>query len=504
MISAKESLIYSILSRLWALYSESFLWTLTSRFLHACHNSAIGALLRGRDPLVRAWNGSVTCRVLNFILNIPAALLHLIYSRFSGAFEGSAFFRALFRLGTEAAIAAAWVIAAMMSVPYKQWNNAYSLAGFAVVAVIFIIGGIRRKDLRFDLSALSPYLVAFGAAVVLAVVFSRYRTLSGRFLGYHASCMLCVAVTVAAVKEPSHLVRLAGGAALGTLVASAYGIVQRFQGIDVNASYVDLTLNAGMPGRIFSFYDNPNSFGEVLVILLPIILALVVCSRRWTGKLAALGVFLIGTAALLMTYSRAGWVGFAIAVIAFVFMWNVRLIPVLAAGCIVLVPLLPQTVLNRIGTITNMNDTSTMSRFPLYKAAFKLIKASPVRGAGLGTAAVKEFIVEHNFYSGRGAFVHAHDMYLQVWAETGLLGIVTFVASAFYTFRAGVLAAKKNVSFQTRIVTAGAVAALLGSLVCGVADYLWNYPRVMCIFWYMFAVALAGIKLCRAEADPKK
>ena len=27
-------------------------------------------------------------------------------------------------------------------------------------------------------------------------------------------------------------------------------------------------------------------------------------------------------------------------------------------------------------------------------------------------------------------------------------------------------------------------AFLLGGLLCGMADYLWNYPRVMLIFWF--------------------
>ena len=35
-------------------------------------------------------------------------------------------------------------------------------------------------------------------------------------------------------------------------------------------------------------------------------------------------------------------------------------------------------------------------------------------------------------------------------------------------------------------------AALCGAMVCGLADYLWNYPRVMCIFWFVFALTIAG------------
>ena len=38
-------------------------------------------------------------------------------------------------------------------------------------------------------------------------------------------------------------------------------------------------------------------------------------------------------------------------------------------------------------------------------------------------------------------------------------------------------------------------------MVCGLADYLLNYPRVMCIFWFVFALTIAGIKVCRRETE---
>ena len=42
-------------------------------------------------------------------------------------------------------------------------------------------------------------------------------------------------------------------------------------------------------------------------------------------------------------------------------------------------------------------------------------------------------------------------------------------------------------------------AFLLGGLLCGMADYLWNYPRVMLIFWFVCALALAGTRLAARE-----
>ena len=52
-----------------------------------------------------------------------------------------------------------------------------------------------------------------------------------------------------------------------------------------------------------------------------------------------------------------------------------------------------------------------------------------------------------------------------------------------------------------RGVALAASAALCGAMVCGLADYLWIYPRVMCIFWFVFALTIAGIKVCRRETE---
>ena len=42
---------------------------------------------------------------------------------------------------------------------------------------------------------------------------------------------------------------------------------------------------------------------------------------------------------------------------------------------------------------------------------------------------------------------------------------------------------------------------LLGCLLCGMADYLWNYPRVMLIFWFVCAIVLAGVRLAAREEN---
>ena len=201
-----------------------------------------------------------------------------------------------------------------------------------------------------------------------------------------------------------------------------------------------------------------------------------------------------------MTYSRAAWVGLACSMAVFIFLWKPKLIPAFIALCVLAVPFLPATVLNRILTITNTADSSTSSRVSLYRAAIEVIKRSPLTGAGLGTAATQEYIREFNLYHDKAPFVHAHNFYLEVWIQTGLLGVCSFVGSMLWNIKNAARAARHSGPSVGRTVAVTAASAMCGAMVCGLADFLWNYPRVLCIFWFTFAMALAGVKVCGLEA----
>lgn len=88
--------------------------------------------------------------------------------------------------------------------------------------------------------------------------------------------------------------------------------------------------------------------------------------------------------------------------------------------------------------------------------------------------------------------------------EAGLLGAVGFVASMLWNIKRAAHVVRHCPDSAVRTITCAAAAALCGTMVCGLADYLWNYPRVMCIFWFVFAMALAGVKLCLAEGPAPK
>ena len=498
-----ESILYQLWTALLSLYESSGLHRLLAVAGAWCNRqidtSRVLRVLCREGAVARAWPASFLCRALSWLLTLPGNLLHRLYSAFPRTFEDSFFARLAFSLGENTAVAQSWVILLLWSIPFTYWNNAYSLLGFVLLLVLFHAGAMHRRDFHLDLAGVGFYpLVLFGA-VCLGVVLSYAPGLSFRFLLYHLSAALCVLVTVSAVRSLSDLKRLAAGGAVCVAVSGVYGIIQRIQGVEVSSSTVDLKVNAGMPGRVVSIFDNANTFAEVLLLLLPLVLALILCSKRTTSKVLAAIVFLVGGIALGMTYSRATWVGFVCAMAVFVFLWKPRLIPAFLVLCCLAVPFLPATIWNRILTIFNPADSSTASRIPLYQAALEVIRSRPLRGAGLGTAVPQVYIADWNLYHADFPYVHSHNFYLEVWIEAGLLGVTSFVASMLWNIKRAAHTARHTAPSPARTITCAAAAALCGTMVCGLADYLWNYPRVLCIFWFVFAVALAGVKVCRQQ-----
>lgn len=207
----------------------------------------------------RSWKDSFLCRVLSALVNLPGTLLHAWYKAWNLTFEDSFFARLAFDMGDSASIAQSWCIAALWCIPYERWNNAYSFMTGVLLLLLFYAGAMRTGR-RLDVARIGFYPALMLAAVTLAVTFSYAPGLSARFLIYHVSAALLVVITVSAVRNGEDLKRLCAGAAVCVGATGAYGIVQRIQGVKVNPSYVDLKVNAGMPGRVFSIFDNPNTF----------------------------------------------------------------------------------------------------------------------------------------------------------------------------------------------------------------------------------------------------
>jgi len=467
----------------------------------AVRGSALCRFLWREGAVKRSWPGSVTQRLLTFLLNIPCAICSWIYRVGKGLWDGSVIFRGISNLGGWACGCLGLFLAAMLMVPHSRWDNRWALLGALALFCLFALGAAGRPRQRLDMKALGPYFTLFMAFLCYGFLSSLDWSLSLRFVGFYVAAFLFCLLAVSSVERYEQLEQIAALVVAGLTVAALYGCYQGVIGVDVVASQQDMSVNAGMPGRVYAFFDNPNNFAELLVMLMPLDFAFFLNARTWRGRVASLFSFGVCLAALGFTLSRSGFLGLVLAAVVFVAFWNWKLIPLLLVLGLCALPLLPDFIYNRILTIGNTKDSSTNYRFAIYKASGVLMKDYWYRGVGLGSDILKKtFTAYPEMFDGNYP-IHTHNNYLQVWAETGILGLVAFLAMVLGQLKSGVRAFTQCGDKRVKNLLAAAVAGFCGILLISVAEYTWFYARNMFIWFFLFGFIAACVKVARRSGE---
>ena len=196
------------------------------------------------------------------------------------------------------------------------------------------------------------------------------------------------------------------------------------------------TLSTGVDGfrRIVGYNAgaalaaNPNDLALMLNLIIPIAGAVAVNSRRLPARLVAIVALLLSVAAVIVTFSRAGFLTLATTTVAFVVLLARSGSTGPAIGVFVLAlavtPLLPSGYLTRLETITDIQADETGSasgRWRDLQVAAGFVARHPVIGAGVG-----QDILAMNGERG-DEWRSVHNVYLQYGVDLGLPGLVLFL-----------------------------------------------------------------------------
>jgi O-antigen ligase len=177
---------------------------------------------------------------------------------------------------------------------------------------------------------------------------------------------------------------------------------------------------------------NHNAEGAIFVLALAGLLARFPHARRAAEKLAlaaAITALVIGIA---YSFSRSAYFGALAVITLFAARRSIRGLAcaAVAVGCLVLV--LPTAVGARLGSVWGSSglDVSSALRLDLWSSALRMFEAHPVFGVGylnfaaqlpgyyINSGSYDTFVIQFSLLD------FAHNTYLTVLAETGLVGVV--------------------------------------------------------------------------------
>jgi len=139
------------------------------------------------------------------------------------------------------------------------------------------------------------------------------------------------------------------------------------------------------------------------------------------------------------------------------------------------------TATGEIGTyVTGAWSNNINTRFELWDTAIQIIKRFPVFGAGPGTFPI---FAKPRFDPHPTVFVHAHNLYLNVFAERGIVGLITGAGLIFIIVRT----AFKRKDLLSKMIVVGMFGAVL---VQGLVDVVLLEPFIPRFLFSIIAVLL--------------
>jgi O-antigen ligase len=389
------------------------------------------------------------------------------------------------------------------------WHPVLSLPGYALLALAALVSWCRGWRMPIPSRAAEP--LAAGALFFLYVVgralFSpeEYLARNDLFMALAAMALyLLVALNLTSSTWRGWFI----GCLLLLGVANCLvGAIQFTRGQNFVA--LDFLDRSNYGSRASGFYGYPNHLALFLEVCILMGFSVAIWSRwrPWVKVLAGYASLLC-VVGLLFTGSRGGYMGALAGALVFGLL-SLRLvgefartkaIALLAVGGLTFVVLGfgVQHLLTRSSLLQERMDqkvTSRDIRVELWKTAWRQFKLQPVAGTGSGTY----------LYYGRQFSTpavdsdpgHAHNEYLEMLAEYGILGIAAALMFLDSHFRGGWRWITRQIAVQSRsesvggnslAMTVGAMSATAACLVHSGTDFTLHMPANMLTMAFVFGL----------------
>jgi putative inorganic carbon (hco3(-)) transporter len=264
------------------------------------------------------------------------------------------------------------------------------------------------------------------------------------------------------------------------------------------------------------FYNDHTAYGAVMAMFIPVFLgfSLIRNQSSWF-RISSVAVALMLMMALWLSFSRAAWLS-----VAFAFGWFIIIIFRIKFRWLIFFAAILATVfysfrfeivdylskneqdasgnfVEHVQSIANISsDASNLERINRWQSAIRMFHERPVFGFGPGTyqflyapfqRSKEKTIISTNF----GDVGNAHSEYIGPLAESGLMGMLTFLAIAIAVIYTGMKVYKKSKIPEVRIISLSATVGLISYLAHGFLNNFLDTEKLSVPFWGFVAVIVA-------------
>ncbi len=261
------------------------------------------------------------------------------------------------------------------------------------------------------------------------------------------------------------------GVVIITVIISIYGLLQ-VAGIDF--------VKWDIKNSPLSTLGRRNFAAEYLVMVIPYVYYFIFKEKRNWLLYILLLLFILH---LIFTFTRASYISFFVSCILF-FILTGRRVSINRKVIIFLCILFFSRI--AFSDISTFERGTIKSRFLIWNVTLKMIKENPLMGVGPGN-----FVITYPYYAkgetkalkGPSLLVDSvHNDYLEVCAETGVVGLLLFLYLLFSFFRVSFVL-YRGMEGKERVLIAGIISSVVAICVNALASFPFKNPATLLLFW---------------------
>lgn len=393
----------------------------------------------------------------------------------------------------------------------EPWSIYILETGSVLLTLLWLCKQGLDGELNIQWNPLFPPMAGFGVLILLQIVLRttayRHDSISGALL-YCAYAMLCFLAAQTLLRS-SQARKIAVIVALYGIAIAAFALLQ---GISPNGKLYWLR-RPTMGGAIYGPYVNHNHYAGLMELLMPV--PLVLSLTRLTGereRIAAGIAAAIMAVTVFLSGSRGGMIAISVELVVFAFLGLHQGVTLfrhkygkwvavgIAAFAVVLVLWVGGNELTyRVSSIATETHTELSGgmRLSIDRDALRMFRNKPVLGWGLGTfpTVYPRF---RSFYT--NFFVNqAHNDYLQLLSETGLLGFGMMAWFLVVLYRHALRKMRSWMSDVSGAVTLACILGVTGILVHSLLDFNLQVPANAALYYVLCTLAAAPPLLQRSR-----
>lgn len=255
-----------------------------------------------------------------------------------------------------------------------------------------------------------------------------------------------------------------------------------------------------------STYVNHNHFAGYLELAIPLAIGMSLAEKNMGKRSIYVYSFLILSIAFLLSMSRGGWLSLSLSMTFMAFMifkrGHSRFVLFMAVLFFVTLGIFIFTAMDLgflLRRVASYREFDFTGRLEIWKGTINIIKHNWISGTGLGS-----FMYNFPRYRppGLNAFInYAHNDYLQVASELGILGLCLMIFIVFKIIRKGLKTHGMAISSFKKWISLSLTAGVLSIAIHGLGDFNLYIPANAILFT-VFCGFIFNISSRKEDAYP--